>query len=85
MRLDSTYPDVKIMQQVPLCLRISDFEMNLKSSLLFQSDTFVIVPHLLLAPVHTVVKSTNLFVVPVFFLRRSNAFNRILCRNNNDL
>ena len=31
-------------------------EMNLTSHLLFQSEKFVIVPHLLLAPLNTVVK-----------------------------
>ena len=48
----------------------SDLAMNWTSRLLFQSDNFVIVPHLLAAPVNTVwsQQSTNLCV----------------CRNNND-
>ena len=49
---------VKAMPQVSLCRRSSDFEMNLTSNLLFQSDEFVIV-HLLLARANAVVKSAE--------------------------
>ena len=65
------------MQQVPLCLWSSDLEMNWTSSLLFQSDELAIVPHLSLWGQ----QSTNLFVVQICFLRRSNAFNKILLRH----
>ena len=44
------------MPHVSLCRWNSDFAMNLTANLLFQSDKFVIVPHLLLAPANTVVK-----------------------------
>ena len=44
------------MPQVSLCRTSSDFETNLTANILFQSDKFVIVPHLLLAPANTVMK-----------------------------
>ena len=52
--LDSTYFCSKTMRKVSLYL--SDLEMNWTSCFLVQSDKLVIVPHLLLAPVDTVVK-----------------------------
>ena len=80
MRLDSTNPDVKRMQQVSLCLSGSDLDMNWKPSLLFQSQKLAIVPHLLLAPARTVVKpSEHEFVRrPSLLLGRNNSLNRIL-------
>ena len=52
--LDSTYSGLKTMQQVSRYL--SDLEMNWTSGFLFWRDKLAIVPHLLLAPVGTVVK-----------------------------
>ena len=55
-RLDSTFSNVKTMQQVSVCPWKSDLETNWTSSLLLQSDKLAILPHLLLAPMNTVVK-----------------------------
>ena len=63
MRLDSTYSDAKTMLQVLLCQQISDLEMDWTSSFLVQSDKLAIGPHLLLAPVGTVVKPAEHEVV----------------------
>ena len=59
MCLDSTYSDLKTLQQVSLYRQASDLEMHWTSNFLVQGEKLVIVLHLLLAPVPTVVKPAD--------------------------